>query len=127
MSVQEHLSANDLVFTNNGEKGIFSGGFGVNSILMKEGISPIQTINNNYKGGSKVSDIFDNIVIPNWALSYDIKSGGKLREAFSDEEDTDFIDDDLHDKLFNLVQPKPKTFSKKNKRNTKKKTKKNTI
>jgi hypothetical protein len=127
MSIREHLSANDLVFTNENEKGIFSGGFGVNSILMKSGVSPIQTINTNFKGGSKVSDLFDNLVIPNWTLSYDIKMGGKHREIHSDDEDEDdFIDDSLHDKLFNLVQPNPKTFSKKNKRSTKRITKRKT-
>ncbi len=119
MSIYEHLTANDLVFTNDSDKQIFSGGFSVNSILMKEGVSPIQTINTNFKGGNKVSDIFDNIVVPNWALSYDVKYGGKDHDIMSDDED-DFIDDSLHDKLYNLVQPKPKTFTKKNKKSYKK-------
>jgi hypothetical protein len=43
---------------------------------MKLGLSPIMTLNTEQKGGSdeletnKVSDLFNNLVLPNWALSY---------------------------------------------------------
>ena len=40
-----YIGANDLVFNNNKVDGIFGGGFSVNSIMMKNGMSPIMTLN----------------------------------------------------------------------------------
>ena len=40
----ELLSADDLIFEKNNEKGIYSGGFRVNNIFIKQGISPIITL-----------------------------------------------------------------------------------
>ena len=63
-----YIGANDLVFNNNKVDGIFGGGFSVNSIMMKGGISPIMTLNGNniQNGGStgKVSDIFGGLAVP---------------------------------------------------------------
>jgi len=99
-----YLDANDLVFTNDDTDGIHTGGFSVNSIMLKNGISPIMTINDDQKGGSNlVSDMFNNLVVPNWSLSYNM-SGGKYKDKDSDSEDDDVIDDDLHDKLLDLVK-----------------------
>ena len=75
-----YLDANDLVFTNDDTDGIHTGGFSVNSIMFKNGISPIMTINDDQKGGSNlVSDMFNNLVVPNWSLSYNM-SGGKYKD-----------------------------------------------
>ena len=98
-----YIGGDELVFTN--EDGIHSGGFSVNSIMMKAGMSPIMTLNSQYGGGDKVSDLFDNLVIPNWALSYGNKLGGSAYEESNDEYESDEdIDDDLHDKLIDLVR-----------------------
>ena len=55
-----YIGASDLVFNNS--DGIYGGGFNVQSIMMKSGISPIMTLNSNnvQNGGTngKVSDIF---------------------------------------------------------------------
>ena len=102
-----YIGADELVFYNDKEKGIHSGGFSVNSIMMKEGISPIITLNNNQNGGgSNVSDIFNDLVVPNWSLSYHNKLvGGDIKEKNYDiEDEDDVIDDDLHDKLLDLVR-----------------------
>ena len=74
------LSANDLVFNKmpNGE--IYGGGFNLNSILMKKGISPIRTINHPHQIGGNVSDLFNNLAVPNWALSY----GGKRQDDINE-------------------------------------------
>jgi hypothetical protein len=48
-----YIGADELVFYNDKEKGIHSGGFSVNSIMMKEGRSPIITLNNNQNGGKR--------------------------------------------------------------------------
>ena len=110
-----YIEAKDLVYTN--EDGIYSGGFNVQSIMMKRGISPIMTINNNdrQKGGSpsQVSDIFSGLVVPAYAYYHNGGFNGKNKNSSykshnsdndeSDSED-DVIDDDLHDKLLGLVR-----------------------
>ena len=113
-----YIGANDLVFNNNKVDGIFGGGFSVNSIMMKNGMSPIMTLNTNgqkgtgsQKGGStenKVSDIFGGLAVPAYAYynnggSTSKSNSYKNRENDSDSED-DVIDDDLHDKLLGLVR-----------------------
>ena len=107
MSELNYIDANDLVFESGG--GVHSGGFSVKSIMMKSGLSPIMTINTQQIGGNyeKVSDLFNDLVIPNWALSYNNRIiGGKYNEVQhdSDSEDDDVIDDDLHNKLLELVK-----------------------
>lgn len=100
-----YIGANELVFNNDTVNGIHTGGFSVQSIMMKGGISPIMTINEPQTGGTNlVSDIFNNLVVPNWTLSYHNKmTGGKDNYNDSDSED-EVIDDDLHDKLLELVK-----------------------
>jgi hypothetical protein len=110
MSELDYIGTDELVFNNDVDGGIHSGGFSVNSIMLKAGMSPIMTINNEQTGGdnNKVSDLFNNLVVPNWALSYNnrIMSGGKYNEDEhnNSDSDDDVIDDDLHDKLLGLVQ-----------------------
>jgi hypothetical protein len=108
-----YIEAKDLVYTN--KDGIYSGGFNVQSIMMRRGISPIMTINNNddQKGGStgKVSDIFSGLVVPAYAYyhnggSKSKSSSYKSHNSDNDESDSEdeVIDDDLHDKLLGLVR-----------------------
>jgi hypothetical protein len=126
-----YIGGNELIFNKDSEAGIFSGGFNINSIMMKAGMSPIMTINNeNQTGGSNVSDLFESLVIPNWALSYSNRmKGGEYKEKFEDND----IDDDLHEKLLGLVkehesklnqQPKKKKTRRQTSVNTQKKTRK---
>ena len=110
MSDIDYIGADELVFNANKELGVYSGGFSVDSVMLKAGLSPIMTINNSIQTGGtdKVSDLFQDLVIPNWALSYNNKiivggiSNGNVDDS-EDEEDDD-IDDDLHDKLIGLVK-----------------------
>ena len=108
MSELDYIGASELVFNNDVKGGIHSGGFDVKSIMMKAGMSPIITINTEQiGGGDKVSDLFNDLVIPNWTLSYNNRIiGGKYKEIEHDEsdEEDDVIDDDLHDKLLELVK-----------------------
>jgi len=109
MSDIDYIGADELVFNANKELGVYSGGFSVDSVMLKAGLSPIMTINNSIQSGGadKVSDLFENLVIPNWALSYNNKIvGGNISKGNvedSDDSDDD-IDDDLHDKLIGLVK-----------------------
>jgi hypothetical protein len=113
-----YIGAGDLVFNNNKVDGIFGGGFSVNSIMMKNGMSPIMTLNTNgqkgtgsQKGGyteNKVSDMFGGLAVPAYAYyniggSISKSNSYKNRENDSDSED-DVIDDDLHEKLIGLVR-----------------------
>jgi hypothetical protein len=108
MSELDYIGADELVFNNDIEGGIHSGGFSVKSIMMKAGMSPIMTINNQQIGGSdNVSDLFNDLVIPNWTLSYNNRIvGGKYKEVEhnNNEEDDEVVDDDLHEKLLDLVK-----------------------
>lgn len=104
------IGAEDLIFYTDKEGDIYSGGFNVNSIFMKQGTSPIITLNQEKQiGGNhhhQVSDLFDNLVVPNWALSFPFKSGGSINknlEECEDSEETDVIDDDIHDKLLSVI------------------------
>jgi hypothetical protein len=112
MSELDYIGADELVFNNDIKGGIHSGGFNVKSIMMKAGMSPIMTVNTDQiGGGEKVSDLFNDLVIPNWTLSYNNRiMGGKHKEGESkivnddsDDED-DVIDEDLHEKLLELVK-----------------------
>ena len=107
MSDIDYIGANELVFNTDKELGVYSGGFSVNSIMMKSGLSPILTINKPLQSGgaSQVSDLFNDLVIPNWALSYSMR-GGEYKDdtSDSDSEYGDDIDDSLHDKLLELVR-----------------------
>jgi len=123
------LDANDLVCYRDPDGGIYSAGFNVKSIMMKAGISPIITMNTDdascINAGlglgekNKVSDLFDNLVIPNWALAYDTKNtnmnnmgirlmggekGTTAHKNGTEDDDDDVVDDDLHDRLLDLVK-----------------------
>jgi hypothetical protein len=119
------IGANELVFNTDKEEGVFSGGFNVNSIMMKSGLSPIMTLNIPQAGGdsNKVSDLFQSLVIPNWALTYGNKVGGEYKDREHEDSDDD-IDDELHDKLLGLVREHENKLKQQNKNNKNKKTKK---
>lgn len=111
MSELDYIGGDELVFNNDISRGIHSGGFSVNSIMMKSNMSPIMTLNSPDSiivgGSNKVSDLFNDLVVPNWALSYNNRMmGGKYKEVDHDdsESDDDVIHDDLHEKLLELVK-----------------------
>jgi hypothetical protein len=118
-----YIGPDELIYNNDGE--IHSGGFSVNSIMLKNGLSPIITLNNNNVnvnanvnqiGGDKVSDLFNNLVIPNWSLSYNYKNGvlyeggangvmyNTNKKRTVEEDDDEVMEEALHDKLLNLVK-----------------------
>ena len=129
MSELDYIGANELVFHSDENLGIGSGGFSVNSIMLKGGMSPIMTVNTEQTGGNfnKVSDLFNDLVVPNWALSYNTRIiGGKYNKDENNDDtdsDDDVIDDDLHDKLLELVK-EHNTQVKANKKKTTRKNKK---
>ena len=118
------IGANELIFNTDKEEGVFSGGFNVNSIMMKSGLSPIMTLNTQLGGGdsNKVSDLFQSLVIPNWALTYGNKVGGEYKDRVDEDSDSD-IDDELHDKLLGLVREHDNKLKQQNQNNKNKQTK----
>jgi hypothetical protein len=117
-----YIGADELVFNTDSEEGVYSGGFSVNSIMMKAGMSPIMTLNGQKGGGdsNKVSDLFDSLVIPNWAVSYGNRMiGGEYKDNNGEDSDED-IDDELHDKLLGLVKEHENKLNQKKIRKTRK-------
>jgi hypothetical protein len=105
--MNSYIGPDELIYNNDANGNIYSGGFNVNSIMMKAGFSPIMTLNetnvSQIGGAENVSDLFNNLVIPNWSLSYNYKNlgGSNSRKDFEDEE---IITEELHEKLLNLVK-----------------------
>lgn len=121
-----YIDPYELVFTNDQNGEIHTGGISVKSIMIGKGISPIRTLNsfNNDQTGGKVSDLFDNIVVPNWAFSNGIKRNSLIEEhtKHHSDEDSDSDDDsvvagDLHDKLLGLIEETDSHINNDNKNN----------
>jgi len=102
-----YLDGNDLVFYGGSDNQIYSGGFSVNSIMMKSGISPFTTLNSiNGQTGGNVGDAFKDLVVPSWLVSQEYKATGGTKHMANldeDSEDEEIISDELYDKLVDLV------------------------
>ena len=136
--MNSYIGPDELIYNNDMNGNIHSGGFNVDSIMLKNGWSPIITLNMSNKdqigGTDKVSDLFNNLVVPNWSLSYNYKHFGGRNEKIhtnednNDHDDADVITEELHEKLLNLVRANDeemKQSSKENNTKSKNKTKKN--
>jgi len=99
---------------------INSGGFCIKSIMLKNKISPVMTLNKPYYEQNqinKVSDIFDDLVVPNWTYlqprnvmnnaDYNgitsLNGNNKCINNYEDEND-EIIDDYLYNQLLELVK-----------------------
>jgi hypothetical protein len=110
-----YIGPEEMIFHKT-EDGIFSGGFSVNSIMMKAGLSPIMTVNRlsgQNGGGEKVSDLFQDLVVPNWTLSYTCYGQARndqdevVDEGFDEEEEQDEDDDEVHERKNNSEEASP--------------------
>jgi len=101
-----YIGGDELIFTESKDGLQYGGGFSAKDIISKYGISPVMSMNLNSSqtGGDseKVSDLFQNLAVPNWAIKYNMH-GGEYKEKKEEDCDSD-IDDDLHDKLLELVK-----------------------
>lgn len=121
-----HFSGDDLVFYKEDDK-IMSGGYLIDSILLKQGLSPMTTLNKS--GGSnsnnnKVSNIFENLAVPA-GLMYTYKKGSVIDNFDSDYQKGGaylkkniYLEDEIHDELLKHIEVNS------NKQNTNKKSKK---
>ena len=96
------IKDDELIYTNDANSGINSCGYNVNSLLFNSGISPIMTVNENKTNKSNISSLFNNLVVPNWALHYE---PNKIKyDTINDDESTmEIVDDNLFDKLMDLA------------------------
>ena len=63
------IGTDELIIYKDQKGGIYSGGFSLNNMLKKMGVSPIITLNKNITGGGEqVSDLFKDLAIPIHAL-----------------------------------------------------------
>ena len=113
---EANIGGNEMVFSINSD-GACSGGFNVNSIMMKAGLSPITTLQSQ-SGGNNVSDLFGgNLVITSWLVSYSTmkgsangdvngggNGGGNGKKHKDDDSDDECIDDKLYETLLDLVR-----------------------
>ena len=103
-----YFSGEDLIFYKDPNTDtIMSGGYSIQSILLKENFSPMQTLNipNDQNGGNndnKVSNIFDNLAIPA-GLFYSPQKGSGNNNNINEYSNASTLDDDIHDKLFKLI------------------------
>jgi hypothetical protein len=104
------MDASDMIFSDENNT-IISGGFNVNSIMLKMGLSPLVTLNNQ-SGGANVSNMFDGIVVPNWAFTHDMTKS-IYKPDIEPEVDDDVLHDDIYDKLLDLVTHYDKKHHKK--------------
>ena len=108
------MDATDMIF-NNANNTITSGGFSVNSIMLKMGLSPLATLNKQ-SGGANVSDMFSGVVVPNWAFTHDMTKSIYRPDAKTEketDEDDEVLHDDIYDKLLDLVTHYDKKHPKK--------------
>jgi hypothetical protein len=122
---ETYFDHNDLIFNDNK-----IGGFSVQNIMEKLGMSPIMILNtdlkigggNDRKNEEKVSDLFTKLAVPSWATMHYMQKGGyddkneHNRKKNSDSDSDSDIDEDLHDKLLALVKDTPKNEDKKDKK-----------
>lgn len=135
-----NITSEDLIFYKDGNK-IYSGGFSVDSLLLKKGHSPFTTFNNPQNGGNKkdesnnydddensnnVSDLFKNFVVPSGLLYFPDKEGLNNDTEEYESEDDDYISEDLHDRLINLASKDNQKLAKGGSRKKRKARNKNT-
>lgn len=107
------MDQSDMIFDNDNNTGITSGGFSVNSIMLNMGLSPMVTLNNQ-TGGANVSDMFSGIVVPNWAFTHNMSAGNPVKEdEYEKVEEDEVVQDDIYDKLLDMVKHYDKKHPKK--------------
>jgi len=137
-----HFSSNELIFNKVGDE-IISAGFGINSILLHKGLSPILSFTNHYdtdhdsssssnsssdsdsdtksSNKKKVFKSFKNLAIPLGLFLDDNNKKAKNNDNERDQEHKQ-IPNDMYDELLKLVY-----YNDKEKRQTKKNIKKDKV
>ena len=109
----------DFVMIERGGE-ILSGGFKVDSILLKYKRSPMHTLNKGSMngGGNNVSDLFKDLAVPSGIFFQPNKTGG-YREDKNKVVEEEEVDDDLYEKLVKLASVENKTKERKQRKSKK--------
>lgn len=88
---------------------IISGGYKIDSLLLKEGISPMQTLNklenDNQMGGktNKPSNIFENLAVPAGLLLFNKKTPGSY-SSLNNYQENKMLPDNIFDEFMNMIE-----------------------
>ena len=113
----------ELVFHTADDNSIQSAGFSINSILMQQGVPPMQTLNSGKQTGGGVSSLLNNLAVPAGLLCLQ----QIVNKSHIESHQNKVIDEDLYSKLVKLVKHEPvkrktRSRSRKKNRTTRKKT-----
>jgi hypothetical protein len=116
------FQGDDLIFYKNDNGNIMSGGYNVESHMLRNGISPMRTLNLEQNGGikskdkkdAKVSNEFENLAVPAGLYYISQPQTKNITQHNYDKEHTP-LSDDIFDKLYEIID-----YNDKNKRKTKK-------
>lgn len=112
-----YFSGDDLIFYQDSNTGqIMSGGYSIDSILLKKGIAPMKTLNGGSKNdndndNNNVSSIFKNLAVPAGLFYFPQKNNINTNSIEYNQSSP--LNEDIHDRLFKLVEMNP--IKKKNK------------
>ena len=104
----EQIGVNDLIFQLSGGK-IYSGGFTINSRVLKGGIAPMTTFNNNNNNNNNKNNGNYDSEEPEEPDGVFGGSGFVVPPFFflkTPNTETEIIGDDLHDKLLQIAEAK---------------------
>jgi hypothetical protein len=97
------MEQSDFIFYNRPDGGgIQSGGFSVDSLFMKQGRTPIVTLNTKSTDSNNISDQFNDLVIPSWLMYSPLQQRGGYQDG--GHEETSVIEDNLYDELLNMAK-----------------------
>jgi hypothetical protein len=102
-----------VMIERNGE--IISGGFNINSLLLKYKQSPMHTLNKKQSGGANgnvVSDIFKDLAVPAGIFYNPTQTGGSMGKEEVVQEGE--VEDDLYDKLVKMASVETKSSANSN-------------
>ena len=113
------MNIDDFVLTKtideSGKEIILGGGYKIDSFLLQNGNLPMQTYNDGSQSGGKVSSPFENLAVPA-GLFYINQKVPKMNSKDKNYDTPHYmLPDDIHEKLFSLIQ-----MDNKRKRKTKK-------
>jgi hypothetical protein len=106
-----YFTGDDLIFYQDSNTGqIMSGGYTIDSILLKKGVAPMTTLNkiggkkddiDNDKDTENVSSIFENLAVPAGLFYYPEKN---TNIEIIEYKQSSPLNEDIHDRLFKLVE-----------------------
>jgi hypothetical protein len=111
------LTADDFILYKNAEN-MMSGGYKLNSIFLKNGVSPMQTVNfrkntletnlesdsKEAKGKNNISSLFEDLAIPAGLFFNNAKLFSENKIPFEPYKEHSVLPDDIFDKLFKMVE-----------------------